>query len=323
MTCYEILDCHSRSEWLDRRRRFVGASESATIFGVGYKDQSAYTVWARKTGRLGDSEDEAEHLRIGQLMEPALREIAAWKIGRGAVHHRENSLWVRRDIPWLAASLDAFLEPGGDAIVPVELKNAGQWTASEWGEGELPLKFAVQVQHQMAVTGAECAYLLGLIGGQKAELRLIERNQAFIDAMIERLAEFWRCVETDTPPEVDGSLATAKALAKLHPQDDGRAIALPEEFAGHVGELSHIKDEIKRLEQRKDTIENQIKAAIGDATYGVAPGGIVFSWKTQDRKGYVVEPTTFRALRTIKALPKGVLVETPLACGPRLAEAEV
>jgi hypothetical protein len=73
------------------------------------------------------------------------------------------------------------------------------------------------------------------------------------------------------------------------------------------------------LEAREAEIENRLKAAIGDATFGVA-GGQAFSWKTQERKGYTVQPSTCRVLRTIKSLPKDTLIESPLHCGAALPE---
>ena len=41
----------SREEWLERRRKSIGGSDSAAILGLS-EYSSAYSVWAEKTGKV-------------------------------------------------------------------------------------------------------------------------------------------------------------------------------------------------------------------------------------------------------------------------------
>src|SRR5436190_1261902 len=50
-----------RGEWLAVRRRYIGSSDVARLFGVGKGGQ--FSVWANKTGRLPDGEMSLEAAR--------------------------------------------------------------------------------------------------------------------------------------------------------------------------------------------------------------------------------------------------------------------
>lgn len=292
----------TRESWLCERTSFIGASEVAAILGCGYADQSPITVWSNKV--LGEhDESEEKRLRIGTLMEPVLmalfREetnLETWPCSYRVERHPDH--------PWLGATLDAFaLERDGDLItsVPVELKNVGYFRKRDW-EDEPPLQYLVQLQTQLAVTGAPHGYLFALIGGNETSCKRIERNDRFIAAMIEKLTEFWGYVERKELPPVDSSEATARALARIYPEDVGGTVELPEEFESIAADLASTKMFIKGAQATETEYENKLKAAIGDATFGVTPSGVRFSWKkTKDQDGYFVKPKQgYRVLRREK-----------------------
>ncbi len=118
--------------------------------------------------------------------------------------------------------------------------------------------------------------------------------------MIPLLADFWSCVELRVAPPADGSPATTRALARLHPADDGKAVELSADFDSRIERLRRLKSLAKRVGLAVDGIENQLRAAIGDHTYGVTPGGNWLSWKSQTRKSFTVAESTHRVLRECK-----------------------
>jgi predicted phage-related endonuclease len=86
------------------------------------------------------------------------------------------------------------------------------------------------------------------------------------------------------PPQVDGSDATKKALAKLYPKDDGTTIAMGGEFTELFDDLEGVKDQQKILEEQRNTYESQVKVALGDHSIGALQHGGQFSWKA-DKNG--------------------------------------
>ena len=65
----EYLD---RTSWLAARKSGIGASESASIFGVGYKGSSPVTVWYDKTTNELDQSEPTALMRRGSRMEPVI-----------------------------------------------------------------------------------------------------------------------------------------------------------------------------------------------------------------------------------------------------------
>jgi putative phage-type endonuclease len=292
------LELPHRQAWLEARRSLVGASDSAGIFGVGYADQSVVTVWDSKVNPPREPDPaKLRRFKVGKLMEPALRAIFADEAGMPCESPGEFTIFRHAELPWLGATLDGVTLHDEYGPCPVELKNVSHFNRDEWDGDEPPLKFAVQVQHQLAVTGASHGFLLGLVGGNEPVIKTIERNERFIGAMLIRLEEFWGYVERRELPPVDASLATAQILARLWPEDSGATIVLPPEAAEWDRQLVAAKESIKKAEAEKLAAENQLKAALKDATFGELLGGGSYSWKQQTRKGYYVEETSFRVLR--------------------------
>lgn len=290
------LDRHS---WLAARRSMIGASDTAGIFQVGYASQSPVTVWDSKVSDRQQEFDEGlqRRMRIGKLMEPTLRSIFGCETGLHVADPGEFTIFRNCETQWLGATLDGVTDHDEFGWSPVELKNVNNFNRKDWEGDEAPLKFQVQCQHQLAVTGATHGFLLGLVGGDDPVIKTIERNDRFIAAMLQRLADFWGFVERKEMPPIDESLATAQLLAQLWPQDSGAAVQLPDEAVEWDRELMEAKEAIKAAEACKTQAENKLKASIGEAAIGLLPHGGSYTWRSQDRKEYVCKATSFRVLR--------------------------
>lgn len=280
-----VEEYESESDWLEARKSFIGASEVAAIFGVGYASQSPITVWASKTDgpRQEIPAEQLRRMNRGKKLEPIIAGEFEQETGLTAIDPGDFTVYRHLEFPWIAATLDRYTIHDDFGPVPVELKAVNGRFRGDWDtDEEPPLKYLVQVQTQMAVTGTSHCYLVGLIGGDEVVVRLLERNQRFIEAMIPKLREFWGYVQRNEMPPVDDSEATRAMLGLIYPHDTGLEIDLPADFIDLDRELLEIKAQIKTLETRKDGIENKLKAAIGAATRGCLPSGS-YSWKAQTR----------------------------------------
>jgi len=287
-----------RTSFLESRRKFIGASDSPAILGCGYADQSPITVWESKVYGVY-SQEETDRMAIGAMMEDSLRQIFSWKTKLQCVPCFKSR--IHKTIPWLGCSPDglAFSEPG-DFLGPVELKNPSYFERADWAdEDHPPLKFQIQVQHQLAVMDCEYGYLFGLIGGNEPVVRKIKRDDRFIEALIERLAEFWGYVQRRELPPVDPSEATSRALSRIFPVDDGETVQLPDEADEWAAILDKAKAVKASAENSIDGASNSIKALIGNATCGITPSGIKYTWKRQERKAREVKASSYRVLRKV------------------------
>lgn len=285
----EVYD--DMNKWLDARNSVIGASEAASIFGVGYADESPMSVWARKRGFV-ESKEDTELLECGRVLQPSIIELFRRRYIRLNPDHEVNfnreplgEYTMCRSLlhPWLGASLDDYFFDDGVALV--EAKNIGIFMAADWNDDEPPLKFHVQTQQQMAVTQTDRCFAVGLIGGNRLVWKEARRNDKFIAVMIEKLAEFQELIDEGVEPSgkwIDGTEATRKALGKIHPLDNGETIALPLESGEWHEQLATTKEQIKSLTVAEKRIENTLRQAIGDNSFGLLPDGSRYSWKHQN-----------------------------------------
>jgi len=289
----------TQEDWLGARNSVIGASESASIFGVGYADESPMTVWARKRGIL-ESKEDTELLECGRVLQPAIIELFRRRYLKAYPERTPNfnvtplgeyTLCKSVKHPWLGASLDDhFFDSEGLAIV--EAKNVSIFMSHGWDDEDPPLKFHIQGQQQMAVTGADRCFVVGLIGGNRLRFKEARRNQKFIDAMINTLGEFQELVDEGIEPSgkwIDGTEATKKALARMHPKDNGETTVLPLESADWHRALVDAKAARKEAETAVLLYGNHLQQAIGDNTFGLLPDGTRYSNKHQDKQIYCCE----------------------------------
>jgi predicted phage-related endonuclease len=313
----------SREPWLERRRTGIGSSDAAVILGVS-RFGSPLSLYHDKLGNLPPSPRESDFTRWGLILEGPIAERFAEEVGRAVlpptallgvgltsdeVNAIPESLLQSRyviqrdkDEPRLLASCDRAQVDGervGGKIGILEVKNASIYVADEWDEeqGEPPLEYLVQVQHQLMVTGAPYASIAALVGGVRFVWADVPRDEEFIAKLRERELEFLWHLDKGIPPPVDGSDHTRAILKRLHPRDTGEIKPLPPAMLDWAGQLVTANEELKKWKAAKQEAENHIIEAIGDATIGTLPNGDSFSYKTQTRGEFISRETTFRVLR--------------------------
>lgn len=306
----------TRSQWLEERRTLIGASDTPAILGVGYSGKTPASIWADKIGAY-TTEDTRVSLSIGSILQPAIVRIAQLVLPELPISE-EPANFTRRhsSVHYIGASLDAIAgrdEQGFD--IPFEIKNVDRANEKDW-EVEPPLPFAVQLQHQMFVTGASHGYAFALIGGNKPVWHRVERNDEFIAAMLSKLASFWSLVEKREPPPYEDPADQARVLAAMYPRDAGTSIALQDGAAALVDARDELGRQMDELKAQQTSIDNCLKLLLGDNAYGFLPDGRCVAWRTQHRKGYTVEPTSFRVLGILKKPPK----DAPLPALPNYEE---
>lgn len=290
-----IAQKSERLVWLERKREAIGASEVAALLGLS-PWKSPYALWAEKTGAVPIDETESEWQRWGVLLEPIVCDEYARETGRKVVDHGRYASRVSATCPHLSATLDREVIDDARGPGVLEAKNVSAWKQGDWEDGA-PLLYQVQIQAQLEVTGHRWGSAAALVGGNTFRWCDVERDDAFIEMMRRKVAEFWQLVEKRTPPPVDGSQSTAEVLRRLYPNDSGETVALDGVAMTWRDEMEQADAEIKAATERKNAAKNQVIAAIGDATFGVLPDGERFSFKQTTRKESITKASTFRTLR--------------------------
>lgn len=252
----------SRDEWLDARRAGIGGSDVGAIMGFNqYK--SAYQVFLEKTGQYHEEVDN-EAVYFGNALEDFVAQEFSKRTGKKV--RRLNKMLVHPEHDFMLANLDRVVV--GERAV-LECKTASEYVKEAWEGEEIPASYLCQVHHYLAVTGFEKAYIAVLVGGNKFIWKEIERDEEFIQILIDREKDFWENhVLKDIAPPIDGSDATNELIKKMYPQDDGTAIMLTKDDDVLLDAIDSISSEIKALEEQKKEYENQLKLKLENATEG-------------------------------------------------------
>lgn len=298
----------TRAEWLIARRKSIGASEVSAILGLS-PFASPMSVYADKLGLSEPLDDSDGRLAWGLMMEPAIATAYKAQTGREVTfdppytRHHYGSPTTGFE-PNLSCTLDArtcrapqILTVYPSAWGPLELKTVDSTKWDEWESGP-PLHYQVQLQAQMACIGATWGAIASSIGGRPPVSFDIERDDAFIEVMLQAAADFWQLVEARTPPPPDPSAATKRALSQLYRKHKpGLRVTLPPEAEIWYRMRAEAKVVIKEAEAQIAEAEAEIKASMGDAEFGEIPGCGEVSWRAQEQKAYEVKAMTKRVLR--------------------------
>lgn len=116
MEQFERFPYSSREEWLGMRGRGIGGSDCSAIVGLNpYKTN--LQLWQEKVGLRESPNIENEHTKYGQACEDALRTILQADYNGVLNITHSNELLVRRDKPYLRASLDGEIEVLEDCTI--------------------------------------------------------------------------------------------------------------------------------------------------------------------------------------------------------------
>ena len=256
----------SREEWLRTRKRGIGGSDASAILGFN-PWKSAFELYIEKTS---DEVREIDNDAIywGNVLEDVVAEEFTRRTGKKV--RRRNQTFVHPEYDFMIANIDRDVV-GEKALL--ECKTTNAFNADAWEGEHIPPAYICQMQHYMAVLGYEKAYIAVLIGGQRFVWKELERDDEFIELMIQAEKDFWENhVLKEIPPEIDGTNSASELLKKMYPQDNGETIMLESDEAEMLIEaIESIKSEIKDKNTLLKEYENKLKLMIGDAAVGVTP----------------------------------------------------
>lgn len=266
-----------REAWLNYRRMGIGGSDAGAIIGLN-PYATPYTVWADKTGRLPEKE-ENEAMRQGRDLEQYV--ASRFEEATGKKVRRRNVMFQHDDLDFVVANIDREVigERAG-----LECKTTSVMNLKQFKNGAYPDQYYAQCIQYLAVTGWEKWYLAVLVLNQGFYVYEIERDEDEIAALMAAEKEFWETyVVPDVPPPVDGFRPTTEALSAIYQggDDEGILINRPEIVRNYVD----LKTQIKRLEHEKEKCEQMLKEDLGDCEVGVC-GNYRITWRSQSRKTF-------------------------------------
>lgn len=256
----------TRQEWLWNRKKGIGGSDASAILGFN-PWKSAFELYIDKTSdQVEEIDNEAIHW--GNVLEDVVAEEFTRRTGKKV--RRRNQTFRHPEYDFMHANIDRDVV-GERALL--ECKTTNAFNADQWEGEHVPPAYICQLQHYMAVLDYEKAYIAVLIGGQKFVWKEVERDDEFIELMIEQEKHFWNeHVLKEVPPEIDGSKSASELLNKMYPEDNGEMVMLQSDDAEMLIEaIESIKSDVKEKQKLQKEYENKLKLMIGEAETGVTP----------------------------------------------------
>lgn len=304
----------THQQWLDMRKKSVGGSEIAAALGLS-RWRSPFDVWAEKTGHVTRKDEPTDAMRFGTLLEPVIRKEFARRNGLEVCEC--PYILAQKDYPFMTCNLDGYVKlPDGSCAV-LEIKTANTFASDDWANMGAPIEYVMQVQYYLAITQMRFAYLAVLIGSSDYRQVIIERDDEVIAVIIEKLKDFWKMVETNTPPTVRGM--DNNILASLYPNSRTTVMALGKEHEAILTQYEEAKKAMDEAKKLKEDAEAKLKALMQDNEVACC-GEYKVSWKSSSRttfssdkakellnmeqiKSCMVE-SSVRTFRVTKAKPK-------------------
>lgn len=254
--------------WRAARADGLGGSEIAAVVGLN-PWVSAFTLWHRKTGSVGD-ELENRGMSWGKRLEPVI--AAKFAEEHPDFRVRRSGTWRSRARPWQIASPDRLVAcPKGPAIL--EVKTAHTANAHEWGPpggDEIPVYYRCQVMWYLDVFGYRECFVAVLIGG--SDYREYTVRYDLPDAYVLRTAaaQFLGSVREGQRPAIDASSSTYRTVRELHPEiDPGTNKEIPPDVADAYRAACH---KYAVAASSKNEATAMVLDAMGTAQYATVDG---------------------------------------------------
>ena len=268
------IDTMPRNKWLTLRSRGIGGSDCAAACGLS-RWKSPLQLFVEKTSKVKMEEDN-ERMEWGRRLEPLIRSTFAEKSGLSVVEC--PIMFAFKEYPYMIANVDGIVTENNKNKALLEIKTVGEFAASDWDEG-LPMEYYLQIQHYLAVTDLKKAYCAVLIGGNKFNYQVVERDDDTINTIIALEYDFWNNhVLRGIPPAV--SEKDSDILNTLYPKSNSATAILPAEADEIIKEYLEIKKLEDELKQHKSLVENKLKSILGENESGQSAAGFSVHWKT-------------------------------------------
>ena len=261
-------------DWLEYRKAGIGGSDAAVVCGIS-RYKSPVELWMEKTKQM-PAQEAGEAAYWGTQLEGLVRAEFTKRTGIEVEHRME--LLRSDEHPFMQANLDGTCVHPELGPCIFEAKTASAFKTGEWEDG-IPDEYFLQVQHYMAVTGYGGCYIAALIGGNTFRWKFVPRDEELIAMLVQLEADFWQHVQSETPPPLDGSNASARFLAERFPNSMSNSrIELPNQAEHLIHQYDEASQQIKLLTERKQEAENLLKEMLGSHETGTT-GDHLVTWK--------------------------------------------
>ncbi len=292
----------STEEWLEIRARFndVTASTIGALFGL-HPHMTLAKLYALKAGLVTDDQKTNTAMRRGHALEEHVARVVAKMHPEWTVVH--NDFYLHDPERRLGATPDYFIRKEGDEYGVLQIKTVSESAyRKHWADATPPTWIGLQAATEMMLANASFGVVAVMRVGEWAafdevELFDVPRHRRAEQRILDTVKAFWASVAADIEPSIDYE-RDADLIALLYPHETpGKTVDLSTDnsILDVLADRARLKAEIAVAERALKICDTEIKAKMGDAEIALLPDWRI-TLKTVDRKGFTVDPTSFRQL---------------------------
>jgi predicted phage-related endonuclease len=301
----ETIDITSQEQWQSLRKKDVTASVEPALHGL-HPYISALRLYIDKQGlvELPEKPDSGPKRR-GRILESAVAAAVAeqkphWTISKA------NQYWRDPDLR-LGCTPDFYIDDHENKRRGIlQAKTAAPSVfLSEWnGKTALagpPMWIMLQITCEMLLCNSDFGAIAVLVVDPHelpCHIFEVPRHKAAEQKIKLAVQQFWQDIRDSREPDRDYGLDRDLIAALAPREQDKKSIDLStdNEVIAGLNERAALKSSIKMASERCAEIEAMVMDKMRDAAFAIVPDFRV-TWKTEQRKGYTVQPSEPRVLR--------------------------
>ena len=310
---YPITD---KQSWLENRLLDVTSTEVSALFDMN-PYQTEFELYHQKKDKVVINIDDNERMAWGRRLEDSIaREFAE----RNKLKVESFDVYMRNPETRMGSSFDYKITSEKEPAI-LEIKNVDglayrkNWIEHSEDNIEPPEHIALQLQHQLEITGYNVGYIVALVGGNTMKVVRSERDPRIGKLLTDKVQNFWEKIKLGVVPDIDYTKNSQFIMKNLCNQADaGVTLEADEDMDKLIDDYNTINREYVSLGRQKESIKAQILEKSQNASKIISKYGTINCGMTKGSQGkYITQEmvgtyiNSRRAFRQFKFnQPKGV-----------------
>lgn len=280
----------NKQDWLENRLLDVTSTEVSALFDLN-PYLTEFELYHQKKDKVVINIDDNERMMWGRHLEDS---IALGFAEKYKMKVEQFDVYMRDPETRMGSSFDYKIVSEEEPMI-LEIKNVDglayrkNWIEHDEYNIEPPEHIALQLQHQLEITGYNVGYIVALVGGNTMKVVRSERDPRIGKLLRGKVENFWERIKLGVPPDVDYTRNSQYIIKNLCNQADaGVTLEADEEMDKLIDDYYAINKEHVSLGKTKDSIKAQILERSQNASKIVSKYGTISCGMSKESKGKLI-----------------------------------
>ena len=307
---YPITD---KQSWLENRLLDVTSTEVSALFGLN-PYLKKFQLYHQKKDKVVVNIDDNERMMWGRHLEDS---IALGFAEKYKMKVEQFDVYMRNPETRMGSSFDYKIVSEKEPMI-LEIKNVDalayrkNWIEHDEDNIEPPEHIALQLQHQLEITGYNVGYIVALVGGNTMKVVKSKRDPEIGKLLTEKVKNFWEKIQSGTEPNPDYTKDAQYIMKNLCNQADASTILNADpEMDQLIADYIAVNAEYKSLNTTRDAIKAQILSMSQNASKIISQHGTINCAMSKGSKGTIVTEDMVGTLINARKSYRGFRVNLP------------